>query len=290
MGTEATYFDLRARIQQAEWPVGSSIDGEQKLAETYGKSRTTIRSILHHLAVEGLLRSRPGKGWIVQTTTLPLPNRVQWSGNTDSGRLTSPNSVATVSKWKLDQFHGLGAWLADQKLEPRDVTIAQPVQCTVATIDSSSGHINAAIVADKLELQMNEEIIWLCRLRYAKGSVLALQWTIVPAALLAKRTILHTDLVPGGVSKVFKVNGLVRSHLRSEIELCTISDAGTAKLLQVERQTNLLKTTNVNSRRVKKSLEPFDLSITIYTKSSCLTFEWCDPSLLSAFSREEGTP
>lgn len=54
--------DLRSRIQQGHFPVGSRLPPERNIAETYGVSRTIVREALLMLELEGTVDIRQGSG------------------------------------------------------------------------------------------------------------------------------------------------------------------------------------------------------------------------------------
>lgn len=54
--------DLRAKIQQGHYPVGSRLPPERNIAETYGVSRTIVREALLMLELEGTVDIRQGSG------------------------------------------------------------------------------------------------------------------------------------------------------------------------------------------------------------------------------------
>lgn len=54
--------DLRVKIQQGNYPVGSRLPPERNIAETYGVSRTIVREALLMLELEGTVDIRQGSG------------------------------------------------------------------------------------------------------------------------------------------------------------------------------------------------------------------------------------
>lgn len=54
--------DLRVKIQQGKFPVGSRLPPERNIAETYGVSRTIVREALLMLELEGTVDIRQGSG------------------------------------------------------------------------------------------------------------------------------------------------------------------------------------------------------------------------------------
>jgi GntR family transcriptional regulator len=60
------YLLLRDDISNGTYAPGSSLPGEQRLAETHGVSRVTIRRALESLAADGLIEKRMGSGSVVR--------------------------------------------------------------------------------------------------------------------------------------------------------------------------------------------------------------------------------
>jgi GntR family transcriptional regulator len=60
--SEGVAEDLRRRLRAQEWPAGSALPGEHRLAELYGVSRATIRTALQALEAQGLTQTRHGSG------------------------------------------------------------------------------------------------------------------------------------------------------------------------------------------------------------------------------------
>lgn len=56
---------LRRRILEGEYPIGSRLPAERKLAEELEVNRLTLRSGLRHLEAEGFLRPHHGQGVVV---------------------------------------------------------------------------------------------------------------------------------------------------------------------------------------------------------------------------------
>ncbi|HMH57942.1 MAG TPA: GntR family transcriptional regulator [Galbitalea sp.] len=60
--------DLRRRIVNGEFAVGSRLPGEATLADQYGVTRSPVRRAMAQLARQSLVLSRPRGGWIVQAS------------------------------------------------------------------------------------------------------------------------------------------------------------------------------------------------------------------------------
>ena len=62
---EVVHQQLVSQIRSQRYKVGTRLDGENKLAESFGVSRGTIRSVLEKMTREGLLNKVPGSGTYV---------------------------------------------------------------------------------------------------------------------------------------------------------------------------------------------------------------------------------
>jgi len=60
------YLLLRDDMSNGTFPAGTSLPGEQRLAEVHGVSRVTIRRALEALASDGLIEKRAGSGSVVR--------------------------------------------------------------------------------------------------------------------------------------------------------------------------------------------------------------------------------
>ena len=59
--------DLRRRIAHGEFPTGTSLPAEQRLAAEYSVSRSTIRNGLAALERRGMVEPARGNGWVVSS-------------------------------------------------------------------------------------------------------------------------------------------------------------------------------------------------------------------------------
>lgn len=71
-GTKArrVYLSLRDQISDGRLSDGESLPGEQRLAQTYGVSRVTVRRALDALCQAALIEKRAGSGTIVRSAAL----------------------------------------------------------------------------------------------------------------------------------------------------------------------------------------------------------------------------
>ncbi|MER6366495.1 GntR family transcriptional regulator [Kitasatospora sp. NPDC001527] len=106
----------------------ASLPSEAGLMKTYGVARTTVKRALDVLATEGLIRSKPGVGWVVvgqeekpavldQITALaaklsigdPFPSELQLAKETGASRGTVRRALAQLEgAGVLEVRHGKG--------------------------------------------------------------------------------------------------------------------------------------------------------------------------------------
>lgn len=63
---------IREKIANGEWPIGSNIPSQRKLAELFGVNRSTIITALEELMADGLIEGIKGKGTVVVNNTWTL--------------------------------------------------------------------------------------------------------------------------------------------------------------------------------------------------------------------------
>lgn len=66
------YDDIKSRIMNGEWPVGTRIPTQRELAAKYQVNRSTIVYALGELAAGGLIESRVGQGTVIINNTWSL--------------------------------------------------------------------------------------------------------------------------------------------------------------------------------------------------------------------------
>jgi DNA-binding FadR family transcriptional regulator len=66
---DSTVAELRDRIAEGQWPIGSRIPPEPRLVELLGAGRNTVREAVQSLVHAGLLERRQGSGTYVLSTS-----------------------------------------------------------------------------------------------------------------------------------------------------------------------------------------------------------------------------
>lgn len=64
------YLSLRDEIAEGRLSHGAHLPGEQRLAESFGVSRVTVRRALESLSADGLIERRAGSGTVVRANSL----------------------------------------------------------------------------------------------------------------------------------------------------------------------------------------------------------------------------
>lgn len=85
---------IRDKISQGEYPVGSPLPSERKMAETYGINRMTVRAALKNLQKEGIIKAEHGRGYFVQDKRI----RISFSGIQGFGARLKEQGVAHSCK------------------------------------------------------------------------------------------------------------------------------------------------------------------------------------------------
>jgi GntR family transcriptional regulator, regulator for abcA and norABC len=83
---------IKEKIKNGEWPLGTVLPSQRKLAALFNVNRSTIVSAFEELAAEGLLESKKGSGTTVRNTTWNLLGAasLDWQGYVRTG-MHEPN-------------------------------------------------------------------------------------------------------------------------------------------------------------------------------------------------------
>lgn len=132
---------LRSQIETGQLAVGTTLAPEIELAETFGVSRSTMRSAILGLVEDGLLKRKPGAGTVV-IRSRPEEHRSYFRGLTEDLKQRGIVSTVTVLNKEI-------------------------------TAPSSA-------VAAQLRLSRGEKVLKLSRLRKIAGVPLVLTYAYVP--------------------------------------------------------------------------------------------------------------
>ncbi|WP_338754376.1 PLP-dependent aminotransferase family protein [Bacillus sp. FJAT-52991] len=115
---------IKENILKGDWPIGSKIPSQRKLAELFGVNRSTIVTALEELKADGLLEGVMGKGTIVVNNTwtlLATSPPPDWN-ETASSNLTKATQLGSVegSEEHQDHFIQLSKGELAQDIFPTD--------------------------------------------------------------------------------------------------------------------------------------------------------------------------
>lgn len=164
--------EIRAKISRGEYPRGSSLPSEAKLAEEHDVSRPVVNRALRLLRSEGLVRVERGRGTVVHEIP-PIVRR----------------ATARYTKEKREQGQSRGAFATELKEmghEPRSV-LAQlgPV-------------IPPDSVAEALRLETDEVTAIRRRHMFADDVPVQIATSYVPWSIAQGTAITQEDTGPGG--------------------------------------------------------------------------------------------
>lgn len=97
---------IKGKISKGEWPIGSKIPSQRKLAEEFGVNRSTIITALEELAADGLIEGKTGVGTkVINNTWTLLASRqsANWSEYIDTGiHRASEKIVQEINDLEMD--------------------------------------------------------------------------------------------------------------------------------------------------------------------------------------------
>jgi GntR family transcriptional regulator len=192
---------LKNRIHNGEYEVGEPIPTEPELQKEFGVSRLTVREAIKRLVTYGLLEIRRGKGTFVAKPN--IYHRV--------GFLMSPSEEILLRNYEL---------------------ITKVIEMKI---------INAnGFIANQLKIDINEEVFFLERLRYANDIPAQLIISYLPYSYVSKmETINFTD---NYLYKTLEEHYKYYLEEADETIEATKADSEVSKLLEIEIQTPILVT------------------------------------------------
>lgn len=135
---------LKAQIANGKFPLGTAIPSERELTETFGVSRMTVRQSITNLVNEGLLYREKGRGTFVAAPKVEQP----LSGMTSFTEDMRSRGMEPSNELK--------------KFEKRKPDKA---------------------VAEQLQIQEDEDVFYVERIRYADNIPMAIERTYLPVEL-----------------------------------------------------------------------------------------------------------
>ena len=182
--------DLRARIEQGEYPPGGRLPSEDDLASRYHVNRRTINSAVLLLRAEGIVRTERGRGTVV--TEIPAITRHAMTRYTQQARERTGGRGAFDS-----EIRAMG-------LEPR-------TDVEVSTVPAP------AEVAEGLRMEPGQQVVVRKRRMYADGVPVQLAISYIPADIAAGTRIAEPDTGPGGVISRFAELGHAQARITETV-------------------------------------------------------------------------
>ncbi len=214
--------EIAAEIKAGKYPVGSRIPSERDLAEQFKISRMTIRAAVDTLAHQGLVARRNRSGTYVARPRF---------------------------QFDLSSREGLHTQLRNAGITPGSKVIVAE-QVPVASLDAEIG--------EALQLEADDEVYRIVRLRTANDEPIVIENSYFPAALFP-------DLLDYNLSD--SLYGILKKHFSFEssgaVQKITIShlDAQSAEFMGV---TADLATLEVKRSAFTKDNQPFEFAHDIY--------------------------
>lgn len=78
--------DLRRKITSRDIEPGGQLPSELELRNAYQASRNTVLDAIKMLKDEGLVETRPGRGWFARVRIVPFVNSIDWEDGTAIAR------------------------------------------------------------------------------------------------------------------------------------------------------------------------------------------------------------
>lgn len=192
--------ELRAALERGDYQPGDRLPGENTLAADFGVAPLTMRQALGVLRNEGLVGSRKGAGWFVESFR-PIRRR-------------------GIPRLARDQWgSGKTIWSADDRRAP-DVD-----QITVNEDVSPPSHIS-----DVFELGPSETVCVRSRRYVMEGRPVMLAASYLPQSLVAGSSITQADTGPGGIYARLADLGHAPARFREEIRVRMPSAEEAARL------------------------------------------------------------
>lgn len=272
---ESIYQVLRTKIMGGELQAGSSLPSEQELCQEHRVARGTIRTALARLAEEGYVQGTRGTRRTVRNARpLERPTlRIFPSSETLTvvplqkvGGLTSP---------------GFGSYLHDSGCNPRDEKIVLPAKLRCADV-THLPRLFGEDAAKRLRIQSNDLVIWFLRLRWANDEPVALQWVVVPAAIVPE--VSAADLCPGGVTRLYHETYHIHRERCEAQYRPTRATREEAAHLRLERAAPLIEERRVSFCAPPREKEPvpYEYLISLYTDRLSLDFHWVEQPATTA--------
>lgn len=200
--TSPLYLQLREvvrnKIEEGEYLPGCLIPSENELAKKYGINRLTVRNAIDALVVEGLVKRVQGAGTYV---------------------------VGDTIERDLNTFEGFQQTMKDRNATP-----------TIKVLDKVKRPAGPKY-ASTFNIDEDDEIFYIRRLRLANGEPVAIDKTYIPVSLLPQ--LEDVDLSVFGMYETFGFYGINPHHATETLDIIPI-ESSSARLLNIEKDTPIM--------------------------------------------------
>ncbi|WP_338464920.1 PLP-dependent aminotransferase family protein [Shouchella rhizosphaerae] len=225
---EQIYTRMLDRMYQGEWPPGTKLPSQRKLAEQLGVNRSTIIDVLDELKAEGWLESKTGSGTYVAHNSWQtlFPRQYHWKERIRAG-IHQPNlqTIQLINEYETKEIIRLGTGELSPSLLPTKQLeeVLQSISLDPRTIGYSEpkGHKAlrhaVAVHLQKRGIQTSPDCILI-----VSGALQALQ--LISLGLLPQHSTIYYE-APSYIESLhlFQSAGMRLSRLHSGSENITYS-------------------------------------------------------------------
>lgn len=189
---------IMKKIENSEWKVGDMIPSERELADIFKVSRITTKKAIEYLQKKGLIYREVGRGTF----------------------------IAKPKMQKIVAFKGFSEYIESKGGKPGSIILTQSLQKP------------ASDVAIELQIDEDDLIFFIERIRTADGQVVALQTSLIPSMLCPGLD--GQDLTNESMYRLFKNKyGIFPAWTEVVLQAC-LADEKEAQLLKIEPGDALL--------------------------------------------------
>ncbi len=211
--------DLKKRIEQKEFQPGDIIPSERELSESYNVSRMTVRQAVTNMVNDGDLYRERGKGTFVAERKIEQPLQGMTSFTEDM------RQRGMIASSKLIVFE------------------------TTPVPDD---------IAHKLQLDMDQQVYNIKRIRYADNKPMAVETTFIHTALIPDLT---EELVQGSLYHYIEDELNLEIEKASQMIEATIADHHLSDLLEIPPSSAIL---HMERNSFLKDGRPFEVVKSAY--------------------------
>ncbi|KGX88180.1 GntR family transcriptional regulator [Pontibacillus litoralis] len=189
---------LKQRIQTEEFMAGDMIPSERELAEAFEVSRMTVRQAITNMVSEGILHRKKGKGTFVAEHKMER---------------------------KLQGLVGFTEEMRERGMNPSSKVLF------LETVSASKD------IAQKLQIEANEEVYVMKRLRYADEEPISIEHSFLPKCLAPK---FNKEIASSSLYHYMEQEQGLEIGKAEQVIEATVADTEASELLNIEEGSPLL--------------------------------------------------